>query len=144
MKNTEYLETIYKNADMAIESINDMYPKFREKNLKDLMKKIEKGYSEFANECKKIAKEKNIKIKDSNFLAKTMLKTSIAFSTLTDKSSSHIAELFLMGTVRGTINLYKNIKSNKNIDPEIFELSKRLLSYEEQTFEEIKEYLKSN
>lgn len=142
MKNTEYLETIYKNIKMALQSINDMYPKFRDNDLKTLMKNIEERYSEFAKECHALAKKKNIKLKDNNIFSKTMLKTSIAFSTLTDKSSSHIAELFLMGTVRGTITLYKHLKNNKNVDANLLDLSKRLLEFEEKTYEDIKMYLK--
>ena len=64
-------------------------------------------------------------------------------STLTNKSSSHIAELFLLGTVRGTIKLYKDLKSNKDVDEDIVDIAKRLLDFEEESYNKIKNYLKS-
>ncbi len=70
-----------------------------------------------------------------------MLKMSISISTLFDKSSEHIAELFLMGTVRGTLSLYKELKTYKDADKDIVDIAKSLKDFEEQSFEEIKTYL---
>lgn len=140
--NKKFLISIYQNTRTAIQSINDMYPKFRSSKLKELMKKQEEQYSSYCNECKKIANSKSIELKENNFFEKAMLWTSINFSTLMNKSSSHIAELFLLGTVRGTLTLYKDIKKYKDVDDEIINLAKRLLSFEEQSFDEIKQFLK--
>lgn len=140
--NKKFLISIYQNIKMAIQSINDMYPKFRSSKLKQLMKKQEEQYNSFLNECKKIANNNNIELKDSSFFQKSMLWSSINLSTLLNKSSSHIAELFLIGTVRGTINLYKDLKTYKDAHDEIKSLAKRLLDFEEESFEEIKVYLK--
>ena len=143
MNNEEYLISVYQNTKTAIQSINDMYPKFRSSKLKKLMKEQEEKYQYFKEKCINLAKKKDIELKDNNLFQKTMLWSSINFSTISDKSSSHIAELFLLGTVRGTIKLYKDLKNNKNIDEDITKIAKELLDFEEQSFNEIKEYLKS-
>lgn len=142
MNNEEFLISVFQNTKTAMQSIEDMYPKFRSSKLKQLMKNEQEQYKSYMEKCIKIAKAKNIELKDNNLFQKTMLWTSINFSTLTNKSSSHIAELFLLGTVRGTLKLYKDLKSNKNIDSEIVEVAKQLLEFEEQSFERIKKYLK--
>lgn len=142
MNNEEFLISVFQNTKTAMQSIEDMYPKFRSAKLKQLMKSEQEQYKYYMEKCVKLANQKNIELKDNNLFQKTMLWTSINFSTLTNKSSSHIAELFLLGTVRGTLKLYKDLKSNKNIDPEITNIAKQLLEFEEQSFERIKKYLK--
>ena len=141
--NKNFLNSIYQNSRTAMQSINDMYPKFRSSSLKQLMKKYDEKYNDFCNLCKDVAQKHKIELKDNNFFQKAMLWTSINLSTLTDKSASHIAELFLLGTVRGTMDLYKSIKKYKDADKDIMELAENLLSFEEQSYEEIKQYLKA-
>ena len=143
MTNEKYLNLVYQNIQIAIQSIEKMYPKFRSSKLKQLMKKTQEQYTNFKNECITLAKDKKITLKDTNVFMKFMLSSSICLNTIFDKSSSHIAELFLLGTVRGTIKLYKHLKESKNIDDDILTLSNSLLSFEEQSYNEIKNYLKA-
>ncbi|MBO5884406.1 MAG: hypothetical protein J6Q51_01265 [Clostridia bacterium] len=142
MNNEEFLISVYQNTKTAMQSIEDMYPKFRNSRLKQLMEDEQQQYKTIMEKCVELSKQKNIELKDNNIFQKTMLWTSINFSTLTNKSSSHIAELFLLGTVRGTLKLYKDLKNNKNIDTQIIDIAKQLLEFEEQSFERIKKYLK--
>lgn len=139
--NQKFLNQIYKNTKMAVQSIENMYPKFRSTKLKQFMKDAQQKYLEYMEQCKKIAQQKKLELKDASFFSKTMLKLSISMSTLFDKSSEHIAELFLMGTVRGTLSLYKELKTYKDADKDIVELAKNLKDFEEQSFEQIKIYL---
>ena len=143
MTNEQYLNLIYKNIQTAIQSIEDMFPKFRSSKLKQLMKKQEQGYLDYKNKCQDLANAKEITLKDNNFFMKLMLTSSIGVNTMFNKSSAHIAELFLLGTVRGTIKLYKHAKNNKDIDDDIMQLGKNLLDFEEQSYNEIREYLKA-
>ena len=142
MNNKKFLIALYQNTRTAIQSINDMYPKFRSSKLKQLMKNQEEKYNSFCNETRRLANLKNITLKENSFFQKAMLWTSINFSTLTNKSSSHIAELFLLGTVRGTLDIYKALKTYKDASEDIVDVAKRLLEFEENAFEEIKKYLR--
>ena len=143
MTNEQYLILIYKNIQTAIQSIEDMFPKFRSSKLKQLMKQQEQGYLDFKNRCQDLASNKEVQLKDNNFVMKVILISSISINTMFNKSSSHIAELFLLGTVRGTIKLYKHAKNTKDIDDDILALCKDLLSFEEKCYNDIREYLKA-
>lgn len=143
MTNEQYLILIYKNIQTAIQSIEDMFPKFRSSKLKQLMKQQEQGYLDFKNKCQDLASNKEVQLKDNNFVMKVILSSSINLNTLFNKSSSHIAELFLLGTVRGTIKLYKHAKNTKDIDDDISSLGKDLLNFEEKCYNDIREYLKA-
>ena len=143
MTNEQYLILIYKNIQTAIQSIEDMFPKFRSSKLKELMKQQEQGYLDFKNKCQDLASNKEVQLKDNNFVMKVILTSSISLNTIFNKSSSHIAELFLLGTVRGTIKLYKHAKNTKDIDDDILSLGKDLLNFEEKCYNDIREYLKA-
>lgn len=143
MNNEQYLILIYKNIQTAIQSIEDMFPKFRSSKLKQVMKQQEQGYLDFKNRCQDLASNKEVQLKDNNFVMKVILSSSINLNTLFNKSSSHIAELFLLGTVRGTIKLYKHAKNTKDIDDDISSLGKDLLNFEEKCYNDIREYLKA-
>lgn len=143
MTNEQYLILIYKNIQTAIQSIEDMFPKFRSSKLKQLMKQQEQGYLDFKNKCQDLASNKEVQLKDNNFVMKVILTSSISLNTIFNKSSSHIAELFLLGTVRGTIKLYKHAKNTKDIDDDISSLGKDLLNFEEKCYNDIREYLKA-
>ena len=143
MTNEQYLILIYKNIQTAIQSIEDMFPKFRSSKLKQLMKQQEQGYLDFKNKCQDLASNKEVQLKDNNFVMKVILISSISINTIFNKSSSHIAELFLLGTVRGTIKLYKHAKNTKDIDDDILTLGKDLLNFEEKCYNDIREYLKA-
>ena len=143
MTNEQYLILISKNIQTAIQSIEDMFPKFRSSKLKQLMKQQEQGYLDFKNKCQDLASNKEVQLKDNNFVMKVILTSSIRLNTIFNKSSSHIAELFLLGTVRGTIKLYKHAKNTKDIDDDILSLGKDLLNFEEKCYNDIREYLKA-
>ena len=143
MTNEQYLILIYKNIQTAIQSIEDMFPKFRSSKLKQLMKQQEQGYLDFKNKCQDLASNKEVQLKDNNFVMKVILTSSISLNTIFNKSSSHIAELFLLGTVRGTIKLYTHAKNTKDIDDDILSLGKDLLNFEEKCYNDIREYLKA-
>lgn len=143
MTNEQYLILIYKNIQTAIQSIEDMFPKFRSSKLKQVMKQQEQGYLDFKNRCQDLASNKEVQLKDNNFVMKVILTSSISLNTIFNKSSSHIAELFLLGTVRGTIKLYKHAKNTKDIDDDISSLGKDLLNFEEKCYNDIREYLKA-
>lgn len=143
MTNEQYLILIYKNIQTAIQSIEDMFPKFRSSKLKQVMKQQEQGYLDFKNRCQDLASNKEVQLKDNNFVMKVILSSSISLNTIFNKSSSHIAELFLLGTVRGTIKLYKHAKNTKDIDDDISSLGKDLLNFEEKCYNDIREYLKA-
>ena len=65
----------------------------------------------------------------------------INFQTLTDKSTSHIAEMLIIGSNMGVINAIKNLRKYKETEPDIINLMKNLLDIEENNIKALKEFL---
>ena len=65
----------------------------------------------------------------------------INMQTLTDKTASHIAEMLIVGSNMGIISAIKNLKKYQNADSGIRKLMERLLKFEEDNVQELKEFL---
>ena len=141
-KITEYINAVYQNTRTAIQSIEDIMPKVKDENLKKELASEEDKYLVLEKECELLAKAQKIDgIKDNNWLEKAKLWSSINMSTMTDKTTRHIAELMLMGTFMGVITCIKDQADHKGISPEIDEILANLKELERNNIEALLPYL---
>lgn len=141
-KLTEYMNAVYQNIRTAIQSIEDIMPKVQDEELKKELASEEDKYLILEKECELLAKAEKIDgIKDNNWLEKAKLWSSINMSTMTNKTTRHIAELMLMGTFMGVITCYKDQSDHKGISPEIDEILEKLKELERNNIEALLPYL---
>ncbi|MDD3396931.1 MAG: hypothetical protein PHR96_00060 [Clostridia bacterium] len=137
----KFLTSLYQNACTAMQSIEDLQPKVECENLKKELSNQLTNYDIIARECEMIAKSENIDLKDNNIIEKIKLWGSIKMSTLADKSTRHITELMLMGTVFGLIQNLKDAVDYKNICPELDDLCQKLTELEETNYQTLKNFI---
>ena len=65
----------------------------------------------------------------------------INMQTLTDKTPSHISEMLIIGSNMGVINAVKNLKKYKDAETGIVSLMERLLKFEENNIQQLKDFL---
>jgi hypothetical protein len=65
----------------------------------------------------------------------------VNLQTLTDRSSSHIAEMLIIGSNMGIINAIKNLRKYEDAEPSIRDLMDRLLKFEENNVRQLKNFL---
>jgi len=139
---TEYLNAVYQNIRTAIQSIEDILPNVKDDQLKKELASEEDKYLILEKECELLAKAEKIEgIKDNNWLEKARLWSSIKMSTMTDKTTRHIAELMLMGTFMGVITCYKDESDHKGVSTEIDEILAKLKELERNNIEALLPYL---
>lgn len=136
------LTSIYQNAKTATQSICDILPAVKDKNLKHELSDELTEYELIVKQCEMIAGNRSEELKDNSWFEKAKLWTSIKMTTLTNKSTRHLAEMLLLGTVMGTLQCYKDIADNKKATKELVMLCGKLLSMEEKFFNNLKEFLK--
>lgn len=141
-KDLEFLTNIYQNARTGIQSINDILPKVTDLNLKHELSNEITSYELIAKECEMIAGNRFEEVKDNNWFEKTKLWFSIKMNTLLDNSTRHLAEMLLVGTVMGTLDLYKLLNDNQKAPKELLMLCGKLLKLEEDFFNNLKSFLK--
>ena len=140
--NNETLNNIYKNAHIALQSISNVLPEVTDQNMRDELNNQYDGYEKFIGKLSGFMRDRNVEAKDVNVMKKAMLFTSVKMNTLTDDSTSHIADMMIKGTVMGITELRQLIsRGQEDIDGEILEYAKELLDLEETFEERLKTYL---
>lgn len=137
-----YLNAVYQNIKTAVQSIDDLLPKVKDDNLKKELASQQDKYLALQKECEVLAQaEKLEKIKDNNWLEKARLWSSINLSTLTNKTTRHIAEMMLFGTFMGYINCVKDLSDHRNISKEVDEILTKLKEFERGNIDSLMPYL---
>ena len=81
--------------------------------------------------------------KEESFLAKIGTKMSVTMNTLVDSTTSHIAEMMIQGGTMGVTDATKSLREyeNTSCSEDALDLAKRIIKYEENTIERLKEFL---
>lgn len=141
-KNQQTIGDIYKNAHIALQSISNVLPKCDNLSLKEELKAEYEAYEKFIGEVSSFMTEKGYEIKDINFMKKAMLWTSINLNTLTDDSTSHLADMMVKGTVMGITELAQILSREEgNVDDKILDFARKLKDLEETYEKNLKTFL---
>lgn len=135
------LTSIYQNVQTALQSLDNIMPSVKCDALASEISRQESEYNIISEECEIIAKSDGINIKDNNMFEKARLWSSIKMSTIADKSTTHIAEMLLLGTFMGTLTCIKDQSDHGSADEEILNLLSKLLKLEESNIETLKTFL---
>ena len=138
----EILAEIYRNAQLALQSIADILPQVDDEKVKEELLLEHEEYEKFSARAAKIAKDRGIELKEPNIFKKAMMWGSIKMSTLTDNSRSHVADMMLQGTVMGISALRTSAGDTyKDASDEIMALLHEMIEVEERFEKTWKEYL---
>mgnify|MGYP003297234974 CR=1 FL=1 len=138
----EVLTSVYKNAHIALQSISDIIGATDDKEMKDELQSEYDGYEDFIGKLSSYMREIGLEPKDIGMLQKAFMFTSIKMNTLTDDSTSHIAELMIKGTVMGITELTEILNNHENeLKEKTKSLTKELLSLEETYEQQLKKLL---
>lgn len=138
----DFVNTIYQNLSTALKSIDEIMKINEDEKLMRELEREKQKYTEFKNELLNVCLDLSVKPKDNNIFEKARLYTSIKMTTLTDKSTRHLAEMMLLGTVMGTLTCYKDLCDYKNLNNKLYSLLNKLLNLEEENFNNLKQFLK--
>ncbi len=140
--NKEIIDNVYQGAHIALQSISNVLPEVEEGFMRDELTDQYEIYEKFIGKLSTFMVDKGYEQKDVNPLKKAMLYTSVKMNTLTDDSSSHVAEMMVKGTVMGITELRQILsRSNGKVDEDILDYARELLDIEERFEKRLKEML---
>ncbi|MGN0550437.1 MAG: hypothetical protein ACI4I4_01165 [Acutalibacteraceae bacterium] len=140
-ENIQLLNFIFQNSQMGIVSIKELLPIIKdEKFLQQLKKQIEE-YNKINTSAKEILSRLGYEEKGLSSFEKIRTYLMIDIQTLTDKSSSHIAEMLIIGSTMGVVKAIRDIHKCPDADGEIIKLMKALCQTEENNIENLKTFL---
>ena len=141
-KDEEVLAEIYRNAQLALQSISNILPQVEDAEIRAELLSQHEEYEKISSKATQLSKDLGYDLKEPNPFKKMMMWGSIKINSMTDNSRSHIAEMMVQGTVMGITALktsYRDMCDDANA--EIRALCAEMI-HTEETFEETwKSYL---
>lgn len=137
------LEEIYKNVRMGSDSIINLTSRVSNDELRaEMMSQLDK-YEDFAHRAAKRLCDLGEKPKEENPVARAGAKIGMAMNTVTDSTTSHLAEMLIQGSVMGITDLMKQISAAEEcgIDGDALSLAREVVRFEEQSEERYKKFL---
>lgn len=139
--NAELLNFIYQNSQMGVDTINQLIGITEDTDFKRHLESQYKEYQDIHQSAKLKLNQNGYDEKGITAFEKIRTYLMINMQTLTDKSSSHIAEMLIIGSNMGIIDATKNLKKYQGAEPEIVNLMDQLLKFEENNIQELKKFL---
>ncbi|ROR27272.1 hypothetical protein EDD66_107186 [Mobilisporobacter senegalensis] len=139
--NAELLNFIFQNSQMGVNTINQLLDIVEDTNFKKHLRDQLNEYQEINQLAMGKLNENGYDEKGISALEKLRTYMMINIQTLTDKSTSHIAEMLIIGSNMGIIDAIKNLKKYKDGQNDIVGLMDRLLKFEENNMKELKQFL---
>lgn len=140
--NGEVIAEVYRNAQLALQSISDIMPAIEDDKLKEEIMRQHEGYERISGKAALMSRQYGMDVKEPNPIKKAMMWSSIKMNTMSDNSSSHIAQLMVQGTVMGLTSLKQTITDSRHaVDGEVYKLIKEAADAEAEYEERLKAYL---
>lgn len=140
-KEINVLDELSKGASMGKDAINFILDKVKDKDLEKELKTQYKKYEEISNKIKEIYPEySEDKPHETNVINKVMTWYGIEMKTLSDDTSSKLAELVMQGTNMGIIE-GRRLLNHKHTNSEINSLVQEYVDMQEDAIEVLKTFL---
>ena len=135
------LDELSKGSCMGIDAINFIMDKVTDSNLKEELERQCNEYKEIASKVEKIYKDySDSEPHETNIVNKAMTWYGIEMKTLTDESTSKIAELLMQGTNMGIIE-GRRLLNRKDLEPKVDKLISEYVNMQEKAVEKLKNFL---
>lgn len=139
--NAELLNFIYQNSQMGVHTLEQLIGIVEDEKFKKHIESQYREYEEIHKAAQSLLNKNGYDEKGISTLEKIKSYIMINMQTLTDRTSSHIAEMLIIGSNMGIINAVRNIKKYQDAEQDILNLMKRLLEFEENNIQELKAFL---
>lgn len=135
------LDELNKGACMGMDAIHFVLEKVKDDSLRTELKNQYKEYQKISDEiCKLYPKYSDKTPHETNAMNKVMTWYGVNMKTLTDDSTSKIAELLVQGTNMGIIEGRK-LLNHKETDPNVTRIAKEYVTMQEEAIEKLKHFL---
>ena len=140
-ENINALDEICKGACMGMDAVHFILDKVDNNDLKEYLEKDYSKYEKIKNEIEEIYPDYNDgNPHETGVVNKAMTWYNVEMKTLTDDSTSKLAELLLQGVNMGIIE-GRRILNKKEIDNRVSEIVSEYVSMQEMSMEVYKKYL---
>ena len=139
--NVELLDYIYQNSQMGVRTLDQLMKITNDTEFRKYLNSQYQEYLKIHQKASAILEKNGYQVIGITTWEKMRTCIMIKMNTLMDKSSSHIAEMLIIGSNMGIINGVKNLKKYKDAKPGILQLMNKLVETEENNVQQLKRFL---
>ena len=139
--NTELLNFVYQNSQMGVITIKQLLEIAEDADFRKQIQSQMEEYQKINSKAKEMLEENGCDEKGLGTLEKVRTYLMIDVQTLMDKSTSHLAEMMLIGSTMGIVNSTRNLRKYKDAKKEILHLMDDLLKFEDGNFKQLRAFL---
>ena len=138
-----FMSEIYKNTKMGADAIINLLPHVRDDSLRSAMTRQLDGYEKYAARAAKHLECEGVCPKEENWFTRFSARIGMAFNTMLNDSSSHIAEMMVKGSNMGITDMTKLLNHYESAGnaAEAVRLAHEVVSFEEHNLEVMRRYL---
>lgn len=143
IREEDFLGEIYKNVKMGADSIINLLPKVKNDGMRSAMTMQLDGYERYAARAQKELEARGVEAKEENVMTRLSARFGMAFNTMLDSTTGHIAEMMIEGSNMGITDMIKLLNNFEvgNGDSEAVRLAREVVRFEEHNLEMLKPYL---
>ncbi|MEY8676080.1 hypothetical protein [Thomasclavelia cocleata] len=135
------LNFIYQNSQMGVETIDQLEKIVEDKNFKRYLKEKYEGYCKIHKDAKEKLNSHGYDEKGISSFEKLRTYLMINMQTLTDKSTTHIAEMMMIGSTMGIVSAIRNLNDYSNANNDIIKLMETLKAFEEKSYHDLQVFI---
>ena len=136
------LEFIYKNSEMGRKTVDPVKNMNKDTEFQTALDRMLGDYDDICNEADRMLMDKcSTEAAGLNVGEKLMTEMSLRMSTIKDRTVPHLADMLLKGASMGVTDISKKLEECKNADEDSVRLAKRLLKMNNDTIDEMKQFL---
>ena len=139
--NVDLLNTIYQNSKKGADSIDYIFPKIKNDNLKKDLAAQMAGYLQFMNRISSKFDDMDSSPEDLANMTKIPSLAYLKLKMYIDNSESHIAEMMIENSTAGLIEAQRIFNRCKNLDCEISQIGCETIYFEQKNINNLKNYL---
>ena len=139
--NADLLNAVYQNSKMGIDSIDYIFPKIKNNNLKKDLASQMAGYLKFMNRVSSKFDDMDDSPNDLLLLSKIPSLAYMKLKMYVDDSESHIAEMMIENSTNGLIEAQRIFNRCKNLDCEISQIGCEAIYFEQKSINKLRNYL---
>ncbi len=141
-QNAELLNFVYQNAQMGVVTISQLLDIVEDTDMREQLQSERNEYQKIHDEAAQLLLRNGYDEKGISAFERIRTYMMINFQTMTDKTPSHIAEMMMVGSTMGIVQATRNIRKYRDsVEKDIVGLMKTLLMFEENNFQDLKEFL---
>lgn len=126
---------------MGIDALDDVLPKAKAEDLKNILRKSKEKHEEIKKDTRKILNEDGLSGEKPSGMAEIMSKMKTSFMLAVKDEDTQIASLITDGCNMGIKSLNKYLNEYSSADENVKDLVKHLIIVEEDLQDDLKKYL---